>query len=171
MPGQYFRDTSSRHAFTTYKKDSRSLADLNNEMGWKNPDFKANLLTLNSLTLLKFNQDQVVNPRESAWFESYSKKEKRMLPLREQELYKEDYIGLRALDESLGGDSALDDIEMGECALDEPLVPLSDRALEPYVPLYTSGDVDISETGTTADEWSPLPPAASPISSATSPIG
>ena len=100
MPGQYFRDTSSRHAFTTYKKDSRFLADLNNEMGWKNPDFKANLLTLDSLTLLKFNQDQVVNPRESAWFESYSKKEKRMLPLREQELYKEDSIGLRALDEA-----------------------------------------------------------------------
>ena len=97
MPGQYFRDTT---AFSTYKKDSRFLADLNNEMGWKNPAYKANLETLDSLTLLKFNQDQVVNPRESAWFESYSKKEKRMLSLREQDLYKEDFIGLRALDEA-----------------------------------------------------------------------
>ena len=64
-----------------------------------------------TLVLVLFERDRTVVPKESAWFGSYRAaaaeeedgeregKEKTLVPMREQPLYKEDWIGLRALDE------------------------------------------------------------------------
>jgi len=66
--------------------------------------------------LVLFERDRTVVPKESAWFGSYApppeedpddgassdlrdEKEKILVPMREQPLYKEDWIGLRTLDE------------------------------------------------------------------------
>ena len=48
-----------------------------------------------------FFQDTVVEPRESSHFEFYAPgQDKELLPLRESQIYLEDWIGLKALDES-----------------------------------------------------------------------
>lgn len=52
-----------------------------------------------------FSEDQTVVPKESAWFGSYAPKdegsgdEATLIPMRLQDLYTEDRIGLKTLDE------------------------------------------------------------------------
>ena len=68
--------------------------------------YAANLAQLDALVLVLFTEDRTVVPKESAWFGSYREEEegggeeKAIVSMREQPLYVEDWIGLRALDES-----------------------------------------------------------------------
>jgi palmitoyl-protein thioesterase len=71
-----------------------------------------NLAHLDALVLVLFTKDRTVIPKESSWFGSYPSipesegeeegygGENRIVPMREQPLYVEDWIGLRTLDES-----------------------------------------------------------------------
>ena len=60
--------------------------------------------TLNKLVLVLFSKDETVVPKESAWFGSYAPsdetfpEDKTIIPMRMQELYVHDTIGLRRLD-------------------------------------------------------------------------
>lgn len=56
-----------------------------------------NMATLEKLVLIQFDQDITVVPRESSHFGFYDGQQ--IIPLRESELYKQDRIGLRRLDE------------------------------------------------------------------------
>ena len=107
---QYYRDPAQ---FERYLESNHFLTSINNERPapHKNETYAANLAQLDALVLVLFAQDRTVIPKESAWFGSYpsvpepereedgGEKEK-IVSMREQPLYVEDWIGLRTLDES-----------------------------------------------------------------------
>jgi palmitoyl-protein thioesterase len=86
------------------------LTSINNEVSaTRNATYAAHLLELDALVLVLFEQDRTVIPKESSWFGSYAPPEdededgtdeRRIIPMREQPLYTEDWIGLRKLDKS-----------------------------------------------------------------------
>ena len=57
-------------------------------------------MKLQKLVLVKFNEDSVVDPRGTEWFDYYEPGQGQvMLPYNETDLYKEDWIGLKTLNE------------------------------------------------------------------------
>jgi palmitoyl-protein thioesterase len=63
--------------------------------------YAENLVKLENFVMVKFADDMMVEPRESGHFEFYIPgQDKEILPLRESQLYLEDWIGLKHLDES-----------------------------------------------------------------------
>lgn len=115
MQAQYFRDPNN---YETYLKANHFLPSVNNEIeGSRNRTYWHNLASLSNLVLVMFTEDKTVVPKESAWFGSeavtnartpdftvseqllLSSSERTIIPMREQLLYVEDWIGLRELDE------------------------------------------------------------------------
>jgi len=97
VPAQYWHDPLDE---ATYKQKSIFLADLNNE-NQVNETYRENLKKLQNLILVKFGADTVVQPRESSWFSWYqSGQDKTVVPMNETDLYKEDRIGLKFLNEN-----------------------------------------------------------------------
>ena len=99
-PAGYFRDP--RH-YEHYLSQSEFLPYLNNEAGTDEAKaaIKARFSGLNGAMLVKFTEDTVVYPKESEWFEQLDASD--MItpqPLCESAFWKDDYIGLRALDEA-----------------------------------------------------------------------
>lgn len=129
LQAQYFRDPSNIDA---YLATNHFLTSINNELpDSRNDTYARRLATLNKLVLVIFTEDQTVVPKESAWFGSEAIQEnfgseqipmgladKTIIPMRLQPLYREDWIGLRELDER--GDVVLDvcqgeHMQIGEC--------------------------------------------------------
>ncbi|XP_047306566.1 palmitoyl-protein thioesterase 1-like [Impatiens glandulifera] len=100
-PAGYVKDPN---AINQYMKGSNFLPRLNNEYkDQKNDVYKQRFASLQNLVLIKFDDDDVLIPNESAWFGFFtdgSRSRKKILPVQETELYKEDWIGLRSLDEA-----------------------------------------------------------------------
>jgi len=84
-----------------YYKGSLFLPRLNNEIAInRNETYRKRLQNLNHLVLVMFQQDAVLIPPETAWFGYYAENNfSAVLAPQETELYKEDWIGLRGLDE------------------------------------------------------------------------
>lgn len=95
VPAQYFRDPEELDA---YLEHSNFLADINNEREVKNPYYKNNLMSLNRFGMFMFEDDTMAIPKESAWFAEVNTTTGEVTPLRERQLYKEDWLGLRVLD-------------------------------------------------------------------------
>ena len=77
------------------------MAKVNNDIDRKNSTYKENLLKLKKLVLVKFAEDSVVVPRESEWFGFYEiGQTEKMLAYNETQLYIEDWIGLKTLDDN-----------------------------------------------------------------------
>eukprot|EP00250_Pteridium_aquilinum_P031196 c43224_g1_i1 orf=95-991(+) len=85
-----------------YSKGCKFLPKLNNELeDDKNMTHKERFSSLNQLVLIMFESDKVLIPPETAWFGYYAQNNlKTILAANETDLYKEDWIGLRALDEA-----------------------------------------------------------------------
>jgi len=84
-----------------YREKSVFLADINNEKSPRNETYKTNLTKLTNLVLVKFLNETIVEPKESEWFEFYAPgQENVIVSLKESPLYKEDWIGLKTLDEA-----------------------------------------------------------------------
>lgn len=84
----------------TYRNYSTFLADINNE-NQINLEYKNNLLDLDQLVLVKFENDTIVQPRESQWFGFYEPGQDKVIQsMEETRLYTEDRIGLKELNES-----------------------------------------------------------------------
>uniref|UniRef100_A0A8R1HMJ7 Palmitoyl-protein thioesterase 1 n=1 Tax=Caenorhabditis japonica TaxID=281687 RepID=A0A8R1HMJ7_CAEJA len=97
VQAQYWHDPKN---VQEYKERSIFLADINNE-NKNNPTYKRNLLQLKNLVLIKFNQDHMVVPKESSWFGFYKDGDiDTILAMNETDLYTQDRIGLRKLNES-----------------------------------------------------------------------
>ena len=95
---QYWRDP---HQLDGYLNESSFLADLNNERPLKNDSYRHALLSLNAMVLLRFEDDDIIAPRDSCWFSCLApRSRRRMVPLEESELYEQDWIGLRGLREA-----------------------------------------------------------------------
>jgi len=94
----YWRDP---YQLQTYHKRCEFLPDINNEGPEKNPSYKKNMLSLTNFAMVYSEVDQTVNPRQSSVFGSYAPDDDtKVLALEDLDLYKEDWIGLRELDET-----------------------------------------------------------------------
>jgi len=114
VQAQYFRDPSH---LPSYLSSNKFLASINNELPESiNTTYAANFKSLNKFVMVLFLQDKTVVPKESSWFGSYAPPppeedssdlgknpfEKKIIPMRMQPLYTEDWIGLKTLDERGG---------------------------------------------------------------------
>lgn len=105
VPAQYFKAT---HDATTgaptdeYLRNSNFLADVNNERPRKNATYAAHLARLQNFVMYVFEDDTTVIPKESGWFAYTNGTDGTVTGLRERDLYKEDWLGLRKLDEKGG---------------------------------------------------------------------
>jgi len=121
LQAQYYRDHRN---YGAYLDVSRFLADINNEVPndddggdddddahftrSRNLTYAANFASLDNFVTILFDQDKTVIPKESSWFGSYAiptddddvDEEPTIIHMRKQPLYKEDWIGLRKLDEA-----------------------------------------------------------------------
>jgi palmitoyl-protein thioesterase len=93
VPAQYFRDPLQ---YDQYLEFSNFLADINNERELKNETYKRNLAKLERFVMYLFEDDETVIPKETGWFAEVNGTE--ITPLRERAIYKEDWLGLEALD-------------------------------------------------------------------------
>ncbi|KAK0129015.1 hypothetical protein ONS95_000955 [Cadophora gregata] len=94
VPAQYFRDPAQLESYLEF---SNFLADINNERLLKNASYKANLEKLERFTMVLFDDDETVVPKESSWFADVDEDGK-VTELRDRTIYKEDWIGLKGLD-------------------------------------------------------------------------
>ncbi|CAH2256681.1 jg19636 [Pararge aegeria aegeria] len=83
----------------TYKKSSEFLADINNERKI-NQTYVQNLNRLDHFIMVKFENDSIVQPKETEWFGFYAPGQaEEILSLQQSELYKMDRLGLKKMDE------------------------------------------------------------------------
>jgi palmitoyl-protein thioesterase len=81
-----------------YKNKSVFLGDINNEKT-QNDQYKQNLLKLENMVLVKFNQDTMVVPPDSEWFGFYTPGQASTIQqMNETDLYIQDRIGLQTMD-------------------------------------------------------------------------
>lgn len=97
VPAQYYRNPEDLENYLAY---SNFLADINNERDVKNPTYKANLKTLERFAMYMFRDDVTVIPKQSAWFDEMDGSSGKIIKLRDRRLYREDWLGLRWLDEA-----------------------------------------------------------------------
>lgn len=97
VQAQYFKDPDNLDA---YIRNNIFLPDINNEKEDKSSQYADNLASLQRLVLFRFDEDTTVVPRDSAWFSFWDGKQ--TVPVFEQDLFKQDWIGLRRLHESGG---------------------------------------------------------------------
>ena len=118
VPAQYFRDPQE---MDSYLESSNFLADVNNERETKNATYKKNLAKLENFVMFLFEDDETVVPKESAWFaevvEAEEGMKKNVTDLKDRPIYKEDWIGLRELDEK--GALVFESVEGGHMRLNE----------------------------------------------------
>jgi len=85
----------------SYLKNSVFLADINNERATKNPSYNDNLEKLNNAILMFSDKDNVIRPQASGWFEFYVPGQQKVVQnLFESDFYTQDFIGLKALNET-----------------------------------------------------------------------
>jgi palmitoyl-protein thioesterase len=104
VPSQYFKatnDTTGEGA-EEYLENSNFLADINNERVLKNVSYAKNLAALDNFVMYLFEDDETVIPKESGWFAYTNGTDGKVTQLRDRAIYKEDWIGLRALDQKGG---------------------------------------------------------------------
>ncbi|XP_046968981.1 palmitoyl-protein thioesterase 1 [Vanessa cardui] len=83
-----------------YAKNSEFLADINNELHI-NQTYVDNLLKLEHFVMVKFDNDSIVQPRETEWFGFYAPGQaKDLLTLQQSSIYKKDRLGLKKMDEA-----------------------------------------------------------------------
>ncbi|KAK7394555.1 hypothetical protein VNO78_15086 [Psophocarpus tetragonolobus] len=85
-----------------YIRGCRFLPKLNNEIvNERNSSYRQRFASIQNLILIMFEQDKVIIPKETAWFGYYPDGALHpVLPVQQTELYIDDWIGLRALDEA-----------------------------------------------------------------------
>ena len=96
VPAQYYRDPEDLENYFEY---SNFLADINNERKVKNDTYKENMKKLGRFAMFMFAEDTTVVPKESAFFSEVNTTSEEVTKLQERDIYREDWIGLRFLDE------------------------------------------------------------------------
>lgn len=104
VPAQYFKATNDTtgEPVDEYLESSNFLADINNERVLKNVTYAENLARLDNFVMYLFEDDTTVIPKESGWFAYTNATDGAVTQLREREIYKEDWIGLKKLDKKGG---------------------------------------------------------------------
>ncbi|MCD7453521.1 hypothetical protein HAX54_021256 [Datura stramonium] len=83
-------------------KSCRFLPQLNNEIpNHRNSTYKKRFSSLENLVLIMFEHDTVLIPKETSWFGYYPDGAfEPILPAQQTQLYIEDWIGLKTLDDA-----------------------------------------------------------------------
>jgi palmitoyl-protein thioesterase len=104
VPAQYFKATNETtgEPAEEYLEASNFLADINNERKLKNVTYAKNLAALENFVMYVFEDDTTVIPKESGWFAYTNTTSNEVTDLRDRDIYKEDWIGLKKLDEKGG---------------------------------------------------------------------
>jgi palmitoyl-protein thioesterase len=104
VPAQYYRTVNDTTGEPTqeYLDNSNFLADINNERDIKNATYAENLSKVGKLVMYVFQNDTTVVPKESGWFAEVNGTSGEVTPLSERRIYKEDWLGLKLLDERGG---------------------------------------------------------------------
>jgi palmitoyl-protein thioesterase len=104
VPAQYFKATNDTTGEPTdeYLENSNFLADINNERKLKNTTYAKNLASLDNFVMYVFEDDETAIPKESGWFAYTNSTSGEVTHLRNRTIYKEDWIGLKKLDEKGG---------------------------------------------------------------------
>ncbi|KAF3908297.1 Dolichyldiphosphatase [Arthrobotrys entomopaga] len=98
VPAQYYRHPSPEE-MVKYLESSGFLADINNERAEKNGAYKDRLGDMEGgLVLYKFDNDDVIIPKESVWFAEVLD-DGNVTWLTDRVMYKEDWLGLKKLNE------------------------------------------------------------------------
>jgi len=98
VQAQYWHDPLNEEE---YEEKSLFIAEINNQKKRKNATYVQNLLQLKKLVLVQFQNDTMIDPKESSSFGFFEPGQgKKILPMRETRLYQEDWIGLKQLDQS-----------------------------------------------------------------------
>lgn len=84
----------------TYKHRSIFLSDINNEV-YINQTYIHNLNNLERLVMVKFNNDTIVQPRETEWFGFYEPGQAtKIMTLQDSQIYLEDRLGLKKMEQA-----------------------------------------------------------------------
>lgn len=132
----------------TYLAANILIADINNERTTKNSTYKQNLIKLNKLVLYQFTEDTVVIPKESSvliqnekkivtkiffkkkWFGYFADGDLgKLLRMEDLPIYKEDWIGLKTLDQA-------NKLIFGKCPGDHMQITLpwfTENVITPYL--------------------------------------
>jgi len=105
-PADYYREWWN---LERYYNNSIFLPELNNELNdplkpWVTPAHKRKaqkerIVSLEHFAMLKWLNDTVVSPRESEWFGHWDEN-KNLVEMRDQNIYYDDLLGLKTLDEA-----------------------------------------------------------------------
>lgn len=101
VPAQYYREVNETTGTGSdkYLEHSNFLADINNERELKNETYKKNLASLEKFVMFVFTEDTTVIPKETGWFAEVNTTSEVVTPIQERKIYKEDWIGLKQLDD------------------------------------------------------------------------
>lgn len=104
VPAQYYRTINQTTGLPTddYLRASNFIADVNNEREAKNEIYAERIAAVENFAMYVFNDDVTVIPRDSGWFAEVNTTSGATTPLRQRQLYKEDWLGLKKLDEKGG---------------------------------------------------------------------
>lgn len=124
MPAQYFRDPED---LDSYLENSNFLADINNDRTVKNATYKKNMEKLDNFVMYMFGNDTTVVPKESAFFHEVNTTTGEVTKLQDRPIYKEDWLGLKTLDEAK---------KLHIKTIDGPHMQLTDEVLEDVFKKY-----------------------------------
>lgn len=104
VPAQYYREVDPETGLGSeeYLNGSNFLADVNNEKAIKNETYKAKITGLDKFVMYVFEEDKTVIPKESGWFAHVNATSGEVTELRNRTMYKEDWLGLKELDDNNG---------------------------------------------------------------------
>ncbi|KAF8978570.1 hypothetical protein BGZ46_006333 [Entomortierella lignicola] len=94
VQAQYYKDPRN---LQTYLEKSIFLPDINNELIVKNAEYAERLSSINKFVMFLFLKDITVKPKETAWF-GFQDEYGNVIDLEDQDLYKEDWLGLKTMD-------------------------------------------------------------------------
>ncbi|KAF7729449.1 hypothetical protein EC973_004429 [Apophysomyces ossiformis] len=93
VQAQYFKDFKR---YEDYLGSNIFLPDLNNELSQKNQTYANRLAQLDVFVMIRFAEDTMLKPAETSWFWTLDE-EDNLIPLEEQDLYHQDWLGLKRL--------------------------------------------------------------------------
>ena len=146
IPAQYFRDPRDLDA---YLEGSKWLADINNERNKKNASYAENLAELERFVMVQFDQDETVVPKQSTWFADVDLDSGVVTGLKDRAVFKEDWIGLKSLDER--GALVFRNVTGGHMQMKEK--ELKKMFADYFGPLESRGDEWVEEVVDEIDGW------------------
>jgi len=94
----YWKDPWALDYFVKY---SSFLADIDNARDIKNPLYKQRILSLANVSISYSQADKILQPKETGWWGFYKpNSNSEVMTLEESDIYIQDWIGLKTLDQS-----------------------------------------------------------------------